>query len=68
MNDREKEETKIRNTYKVEGISATDLSMAMLLLFLLLWLNGAWYRIDCAVGVVAGCEAIALEYKGKPRP
>jgi hypothetical protein len=41
---------------------------AILILFLIFWLQSGWYRLDCALGVQKACDLIADEYAKKPRP
>ena len=35
---------------------------AVIIFFFLLWAQGGWYRIDCALSIREGCALISAEY------
>lgn len=41
---------------------------AILIAFLVFWLQSGWYRVDCSLGVQQACGLITAEYQAKERP
>ncbi len=66
MTERDKEETKLRNTYRLEGVGGTG-PIAVAFVFLLFWFASGWTRIDCAIGVPGACDTLTSQYKGPAR-
>lgn len=59
---------KYNHSHVAKAKIETDFTLAVLVLFLLFWGQGGWYRLDCALGTQKACEAIAAEYVKKERP
>lgn len=45
-----------------------DLFSAIVVLFLIFWMQSGWYRLDCALGEPKACELIHAEYVAKAKP
>lgn len=49
-------------------LDVSGLMWFVVIAFFLFWHQGGWYRIDCALGIQKGCDAISAETEYQPKP